>query len=1293
MGGSSFRIRLLGSLELTYEGEPCSLPSSPNVRSLLAYLIFHHDRSISRDRLAGVFWPERSDDRARRALSQVLWQMRSALGAASNRLVAERQEIAFDLRADDWLDVAEFERLAGGAHIRSLAAAVDLYRADFLEGIYDDWALLERERLRELYLQVLARLIVLYKQQAGHGQALAYAQRLVAADPLHEEAHCEVMRLYHLQGRSQAALEQFAALRDLLEKELGISPAPATVALYQEIAATLDKISSPHLPVAPPPPLLRDLSHLPFVGRSEERSALLSAVHSVIGGHGECALIEGDAGVGKTRLVGEVIAGAEWRGFRVGVARANPQTTLPYQLIRDALTPLLTPLRVAQLAELVEPIWLSAAAVVLPVIAEHLPGLPSLTSLEPREELQRTWHGLNRCLAALVSAAPLLIVLEDVHWADEATLAALPHLVSRLSTDRALVLLTCRSAEARVRRTVWETLDELDRMLPLLRLRLLPFNREEADALLGRALGAGKVDSRVGSFVERLHRETGGNALFLIESLKSLLERDELVLSSSGEWVFPSQDVSLPISVSVQELVEERLVRLPSALRATLELIAVLGEHADFTTLARFGDASAASLLPALTDLEQRGFLSESESYYCFEHDRIREIVYRAIDPEHRRYLHRRAGETVEMLRPEQVESLAHHFFLGEVWDRAADYNQQAGDRARTVYANEEAVIHYTRALEALDHLKAHTTQRFEILLAREAVNDLRGEREAQAHDLALLEALVEKVGGDAQQVSKRWVQVALRRSVYAYRISDYPAVIAAAQDAIRTAQAAQDTGGEAEGYSQWGYALQWLGDLEVARAQLECALNLARAAREHRIETTTLTGLGFILYRQGDYAGARVCFEQGLVIARRTKNWWAQSHALNCLGLLCRDQNDYDGARNYYEEALRIAREVDDPQYKSTLMGNLGILYFDQGDYTVARSYHEQELRIACEIQDRKNQGMALFHIGSDVHRMGAYAEAVSYYEQALEVSQAIGERRVEGITLASLGLLSHNSGQNETALEYGRRAMEVVRDADRYIEAWALTIQGLALTDLNRFSEAVDAYEQALSLRQGLDQPNLMTELEAGLARVALAQGQLNQALVRVDKILDYLEIGVAEVSASSISKRNLAATCEPLRVYLTCYQILNACGDPRARNVLAVGYNLLQERVAGIGDERMRRTFLENVIAHRELVAAFRQAQGRQETVHLPRGDAPTGRPLREDEVLEVTWTISAPEDDAVSSKVDRRRQRLLRLLHQAAEQGAAPTVADLAAALDASERTIKRDLAALRAEGHDVRTRGS
>ena len=491
MGEASLQIRLMGTLELTWNDAPLVVPSSLKVRSLLAYLILHHDHFIARIRLSGLFWPERPDDRARRALSQALWQIRSALDSADDRLVTERDAVTFELRPGDWLDVEAFERAVGkrasgdgrmdvspahsaSAGLRELGVAADLYRADFLENVYDDWALLERERLRELYLSALEQLITLHKQQGSYEQSLIYAQRLSAADPLREEAHRELMQLYHLLGRSQAALEQFITLRDLLVRELGAQPTPATVTLYHEIADALADVDVSHLPVAPPPPpLLHDLSRLPFMGRTSERATLLSAMQAAVQGRSGYALVEGDAGVGKTRLVGEVIAGAQWRGFQVGAAKAKGLAALaPYQLLCDALSPLLTPLRIAQLANLVDPMWLSAVAPVLTVIAEHLPDLPALTPLDHREEQRRLLGGLAQCFAGLASVAPLLLALEDVHWADEATLAALAYLIPALSTDRVFFILSCRTAEARERAIVWETLDNLDRMWPLLRVHL-----------------------------------------------------------------------------------------------------------------------------------------------------------------------------------------------------------------------------------------------------------------------------------------------------------------------------------------------------------------------------------------------------------------------------------------------------------------------------------------------------------------------------------------------------------------------------------------------------------------------------------------------------------------------------------------------------------------------------------------------------------------------------------------------------------------------------------------------------
>ena len=223
-------------------------------------------------------------------------------------------------------------------------------------------------------------------------------------------------------------------------------------------------------------------------------------------------------------------------------------------------------------------------------------------------------------------------------------------------------------------------------------------------------------------------------------------------------------------------------------------------------------------------------------------------------------------------------------------------------------------------------------------------------------------------------------------------------------------------------------------------------------------------------------------------------------------------------------------------------------------------------------------------------------------------------------------------------------------------------------------------------------MDQLDLVMESLAGLVRVTLAQGNISQALVQVNEILAHLE------------SDGLEGMVEPFQVYLTCYHVLRANDDARTPEVLATAHNLLQEQAAKIPDEATRRLFLENVKAHREIVATYRELQGRQQEsqvrVRLPRADAPTGRPLRDDEYVTITWTLDAPGDEAIqrkacperSRRVERRRHRIHRLLAEAQAQGAAPRDKDLAEALGVSLPTLRRDMAALRAEGHDLPTRG-
>lgn len=1213
MSSPTLRIRLFGSLELVWSDEALSAPSSPKACSVLAYLILHHNLPIPRDRLTGIFWPERPDARARRALSNALWQIRSALGPVARRLTTEGDTVAFKMQEGDWLDVAEFEegvdRYADGKiDVAPIPSLSDLYRADFLEACYDDWALVERERLRGLYLRALEYLIEAHKQRGEFEEALAYAQELVTADSLRETAHRELMRLYHLLGRPRTALEQFDTLHELLADELGGSPTPASLALRQEIAAALDEVKRPHLPVPPPPPpLLQGLAHLPFVGRTSERTALVEALQNALRGHGGLALIEGDAGVGKTRLVGEIAAGARWRGFQVGLGKADPVvTSAPYQLLRDAITPLLTPLRVAQLARLVEPLWLGVVAPLFPPLAAQLPDLPTPAPLGPQEEQRRLWEGLSRCLVGLASIAPLLLALEDIHWADDAALAALPHLAQNLSTRRALMVLTYRPAEAHQRAVVWEALDAIDKAQPPLRLQLSSFEQAEAVAFVRRALGVGE-DAQALAFVQRLQEEIGGNALFLVETLKALLEQGDLAPASglsseaspsSTGWRFPASDLPLPTPTSVQELIGERVRRLSPGLQPLLEMVAVLGDEADFPALSLTSDGEVTILTERLRSLTRQGFLTEIETGYRFEHNLVRGVVYRAIPPGRRAVLHRRAGEALEELHPERIETLAFHFNQSGTEHKALNYTLQASERAVAVYDYKRALVHLEKALA----LVGDEAARWDVLARREEALNVLSRREAQADAL-----------GEMLQLAKTL---------------DDPARLA-------------------HTYHRLGWREVLSGETAHALSLLDEAIELARGIGEHNLLGNCLISAARAWWRIGDVQRCQTAIEEALSLFQETSDREAEMRALNMLGNLHLGlTGNYAQALAYFERNLTRAQELGNAHREAAARGNIGITCTLLGCYRRSQEALGAAAQVMAEVGDRHWQGIILHWQGANHRALGDLAQAEAAAAESLAICREVKNRNFEIAALELLGKIALDRGAPEEARRHFEQAAAVAQANQQSMDR-ALNRSHLALAHLRR-GHAEEA--QRLS--------------EEATAEMEEFGGQLSHMK----------------------------------DVYFERYQIVAAGEGPEAaRPYLESAHRHLMDMAANIQEPDLRRSFLENVAHNRDILTAHRlgypPAPVRRLTVCLPHAAAPTGRPLREEECIDVIWTVAAPEDDEIAGKVARRRRRILRLLREAAEQSAAPTLEDLAEALGVSERTIKRDLAALRAEGHDVQTRGS
>jgi tetratricopeptide (TPR) repeat protein len=397
-------------------------------------------------------------------------------------------------------------------------------------------------------------------------------------------------------------------------------------------------------------------------------------------------------------------------------------------------------------------------------------------------------------------------------------------------------------------------------------------------------------------------------------------------------------------------------------------------------------------------------------------------------------------------------------------------------------------------------------------------------------------------------------------------------------------------------------------------------------------------------------------------------------------------------GAREYFEQALLIAHQTGNRKGERPALANLGVVYAHQGYYTEARDAMLRELEIYREIGDTLGPGLQLLNLGVVSQFVGDYAEALTFCEQALQISREIGDGRIETWSLAYLGLISHQLGDNRAAREFSQQALEIARESGAaYVQGHALLSLGHALTalglaapeaEVSQFlDKAEKAYQEAVTIQKTFDQPNLILEPLAGLAQVAQLQRNLDQAQIYVSEILEHLE------------SCTLDRLDEPFRVHLTCYQILAASQNPQADEVLQEAYYCIQDRATKIQDEDMRRSYLEKIASNRTIIQQFEAGRIHSITVRLPRVDIPARRMPQEDDWVQVIWSLGIPEDEQISGKANRRKARLLRLLEEAETQGGAPRLDDLAAALEVSVPTVKRDLAQLRKAGHAVKTRGS
>jgi len=443
------------------------------------------------------------------------------------------------------------------------------------------------------------------------------------------------------------------------------------------------------------------------------------------------------------------------------------------------------------------------------------------------------------------------------------------------------------------------------------------------------------------------------------------------------------------------------------------------------------------------------------------------------------------------------------------------------------------------------------------------------------------------------------------------------------------------------------------------------------------------------IVYYEGtsDFPRALEIAQETVQLARACGETEAAYRAAIQWGRMARQMGKFAEAQDRFREACEFASAIGDRDCQADGLAEVAGTFFERGEYDSALDHCQRALGVCAGTDNKIVMAKIYSRMGSIYHYLADFPAAVAYGQRALEIWRELGYQKRIASSLYNLATASSDTGDRQTARRNLEQVCEIASAiGDRLLEGYGWVFLGVVLEHLEEYRAATEAYQRGLALRRQVGLHAMANDPLAGLARVKTAQGEHAEAASYAHQVLDW------------IAGNGHEGIGDPLLAYVGVYRALLAAGE-RQNGLLALqeAYALLMKFAASISGPERRRAYLHDIspgsLIWDDYHACFAPDSFRRIQVRLARADAPTGKPLRGEELVEVTWTVEAPGDGEITGKADRRRVCLLRLLEEAESQGAAPTLADLAQALGVSDRTVKRDLADLRQAGRAPRTRGS
>ncbi len=1116
----ALRLTLLGACQAAWHGEPLSLPRR-QMRALL-YRLAAQIEPVSRGHLAFLFWPDEPDAAARRHLTRLISSLRAALPSAE-ALIVEGDAVSLNpawAESDSYAFIqgcAAFE--AGDSDLIAATRTLSLYRGPFMAGFalpnaaeYDAWQSQTAHELAARYLRVLEKLVQRHTEAGNTAAAIACAQRYLQADELCERMHRALISLHAMAGDQAAAARQYERCVVTLERELGIQPMPETRAALRAMPA----------PTAPTPASVAVLPTLsiPLIGRDDALAQLQKAAGRLR--EGGLILISGQSGIGKSRLLREYI-GQERALVLCGTCHAGSQS-LPYHPLAQALRPVLDQILSHSTSSMLP--WLSELLPLLPELRARLPGLPAPMLTSPEHAQARLFAAITHVLLELASgdATPILLCLDDVHWADEASLGWLHYLAGQWSGASVIVIATTRPAPPPALNLARDMFARAGR---LAEIELLPLNSHAVREMVSRVSGDAPP-----ALADQIGRVTGGNAFFILEIMRDL--RDNGRLSRPPD--------NLPLPATVRDAILSRAGRLSPIGRQVLEAAAVAAPTLDVNALREIAARTPDETAAALDELVAHQFLETADTtagrgnVLQFPHALLQTAIYDHMSPWRRRLMHRRAGEVLARRRLAGDAALAHHFIAAEAWDEAVSHLRQAAEHAAQAHAYETALEHTNLAIELLTQrtpsaLPEPDEQRMALLRQRLALNRVLVRLPDWQAGIEAVLALAHEQHDDADALRDAELEaLEAQISLHVLR-SDFARVEQTAEQALALAVRAGRRVAEARIRQTLGWHLaDALGRSREGLSQLQTACQLAREADAGDVLYLALCNLAFVQRAEGQAMRARDSALEALALTHYRADAAphpAYADALRELGEANAYLGHWEAAHNQLRPLLAVYQTLNDPWAYGTLLHNYGL-------YSASMGQHDEA--IACMrrlVALSESVGLPADSDYGIWHRAGL--------ARVLLAAQRVAEA---GAVLDAL---------RTDRLSPGRPYLAWARAAGEY---------RLSTGDPAR---ALDVLRPAASWWRTRPSPHDADVLLL-LAQAELADGDRAAATATVSEATRHL-------LATDLQRHHV-------RLYATRYRVT---GDPAD---LSAARDLLAAQAAGFTDPDLRATFLRAVPLHREI-----------------------------------------------------------------------------------------------------------